>query len=183
MPNDSETYRCPYCSFKALTSARLNSHISQSPACLENFVAANRPSMNPPKRRHSESPTPGLSSIIHEAEVPNNEPTNNNLSYSSFSKAQPSTKRARVDDEEETPVRMANIFEEFEPPAGDPLPKPPNSLSNFEQLLDSQRASGSEPWAPFSSLKEWDFARWIMNSGLSKREMDDLLSLDYVRKI
>ena len=89
-------------------------------------------------------------------------------------------KWAHVDDKEDSPVKMDNVFNEFEPPAGVPWPKPPNTLNDFKSLREGQQASGNEPWAPFSSVEDWDYARWIMNSGLSQRRIDSMLLLDLV---
>lgn len=176
MSDRFEEYRCSYCGFKTRTSARLNSHISQSSACLEKIVAVNRPPTNLHKRHRSESPVPGGSDHL------DNQPADNNLLYSSLLKGQPSTKRARVEVEEESPVKMDNIFNEFKPPAGVPQQKPPDMSNDFERLQESQRTSGSEPWAPFSSIEDWDYARWILNSDLSQKQINEMLALDLVSK-
>ena len=172
MSDRFEEYRCRYCGFKTKTSARLSSHISQSPTCFDKITANNQPSTNLRKRHRS--PTPGV------GDHPDNQQADDQLLYSSLLMGQPSTKRARVDDEEDSPVKMDNVFNEFEPPAGVPQPKPPNTLNDFESLREGQQASGNEPWAPFSSVEDWDYARWIMNSGLSQRRIDSMLSLDLV---
>ena len=148
MSDRSEEYRCRYCGFKTTTSSRLSSHFSQSPVCLDKIVAANQPSSNIHKRPHS--PTPGGSGCLDDQ-------PHDDLLYSSFLMGQPSAKRAHVE-VEDVPYKMDTIFEEFTPPAGESQPKPPNALSNFEDLLADQQASGSEPWAPFSSMEDWDYA-------------------------
>jgi hypothetical protein len=148
MSDRIETYRCPHCSVKTQTSAWLNSHISQSPACLEKIITVNRPPTNLHKRHHSESPTSGGSDDLNENQA------DSSLLYSSVLRGQPSTKRAHVEVEEEKPVKMDNIFDEFRPPAGELQPKPPNMSNTFKRLQESQCASRSEPWAPFSSVKD-----------------------------
>ena len=55
--------------------------------------------------------------------------------------------------------------------------------NDFERLQEDQQASGNKPWAPFSSIEDWDYARWITNSGLSQRQIDSMLVLDIVSKI
>lgn len=176
MSDSFEEYRCYFCGFKARTSARLNSHISQSPACLEKIVAANRPPTNPYKRQRSQSPMPSGGDHIE------GQPTTNDLLYSSLLKGQPSTKRTRVDIDEDTPFKTDDVTDEFRPAAGEPHSRQPNMSSDFERLRESQQASGSEPWAPFSSVEDWDYARWIMNSGLSQKQIDEMLALDLVRE-
>ena len=172
MSDRSKEYRCHYCGFKTTTSGQLSSHFSQSPPCLDKIVAANQPSSNIHKRDCS--PTPGGSGHL-------NDQPDDELLYSSLLMGQPSSKRARV--EEDIPIKIDTIFEEFTPPAGESQPKPPNMSNNFEGLLADQQASRSEPWAPFSSMEDWDYARWITNSGLSQRQIDSMLALDLVSKI
>lgn len=77
---------------------------------------------------------------------------------------------------------MNCVFVDFKPPAGVPQPKSANMLSDFERLRASRQASGGEPWAPFSSIDDWDYARWIVNSDLSQRQIDSMLALDLVSK-
>ena len=59
---------------------------------------------------------------------------------------------------EDIPIKMDNAFDEFKLPAGEPQPKLPNILNNFKCLQKGQQASGNEPWAPFSSVDNWDYA-------------------------
>lgn len=172
-----EEHRCSSCRFKAKTRAGLNSHISQSLECFEKVIAANQPSTDLHKRRHSETPVPGGSD---NCDV---QPLNDDALYSSLLEGQPSSKRARVEDEEDFPIKMNPVFSEFEPAAGAPQQQPPGTSNNFERLQASQQASGREPWAPFSSIEDWDYARWIMNSGLSQRQIDAMLGLDMVSEM
>lgn len=174
MSDRFEEYRCRYCGFKTKTSARLSSHIFQSSTCLDKIVADNQPTAD--LRKRDRSPTPGDSGYPDDQQ--DDEPL-----YSSLLKGQPSTKRARVEVEEDIPIKMANVFDEFEPPAGEPRPNPPDTSNSFERFQASQQASGNEPWAPFSSIEDWDYARWITNSGLSQREIDNMLRLDLVSRI
>jgi hypothetical protein len=94
-------------------------------------------------------------------------------------------KRVRVEDEEDNPteITMDMVFEVFEPSAGEPCqPKPANVRSNFERLREEQNLLGKQPWAPFSSVEDWDYARWITESGLGQRQIDSMLKLDIVSK-
>jgi len=177
MSDRFEEYQCRYCGFKTKTSAQLSSHISQSPACLDKIIADNQ--LTADLRKRDRSPTPGDGSYPDDHQ----QEDNLDLLYSSLLKGQPSMKRARIEVEEDIPVKMHNVIDEFEPPAGEPRPKPPGTSNSFERFRASQQASGNEPWAPFSSVEDWDYARWIMNSGLSQREIDNMLRLDLVSEI
>lgn len=172
MSDRFEQYRCRYCGFKTTSSSGLSSHISQSPACLDRIVAANQPTSHPHKRPRS--PTPEVSAFL------DGQPDEGPL-YSTLLGDQPSTKRAHVDTEDEPiEIKMDIVYEDFEPPAGEPHPKPPDTRSDFEHLREKQHSLGEQPWAPFSSLEDWDYARWIMESGLSQRQIDGMLKLDIV---
>lgn len=89
-----------------------------------------------------------------------------------------------MEDEEDDldEIKMDIVFENFEPPAGEPRPNTAKIHSDFERLREAQGSSGQEPWAPFSSVEDWDYARWIMESGLSQRQIDSMLKLDLVSK-
>jgi hypothetical protein len=88
------------------------------------------------------------------------------------------------DDEEDDPIniKMDIQFEDFEPPAGEPQLKLANMHSDFERLREEQKSSGQQPWAPFSSVEDWDYARWIMESGLGQQKIESMLKLDIVSK-
>jgi len=99
--------------------------------------------------------------------------------YSSLLNGQPSTKRARVEIED-PPFKINTVAVEFDPPAGEARARPAGMSKDFERLQESQRSSGDQPWAPFSSIQDWELARYIMSSGLSQRKVDALLALDAV---
>lgn len=181
MSDRFETYRCAHCGFKAQTSARLSSHVSQSPTCLDKLIILNRPSTNPYKRQYTGSPAPRSGGDPGQLQV-DDEPVDSDILYSSLLGSQYPVKRARVEDEE-TPIKTNETFKEFKPLAGEPQQRPPNMSNDFECLRDSQQASGDKPWAPFSSIADWDYAWWITNSGLSQRQIDAMLALDCVRKM
>jgi hypothetical protein len=173
MSDRGESYHCRYCGFKAKSSGGLNSHISQSPACLDKIIAANPPASHSQKQPHS--PIPGSSTF--ESRVSDDMPI-----YSSLLEERPAIKRARVDPDEDDPARikMDIVFEDFIPPAGEPRPKSAEMRSGFEQLRDEQLSKGEQPWFPFTSVEDWDYARWIMESGLSQMEINKMLKLDIV---
>ena len=176
MSDRFEEYWCRYCGFKTTTSAQLNSHISQSPTCLDRIIADNQPTSDLHKRHHL--PTPEASSYHNDQPQPDNE-----LLYSSLLKGQPPTKRAQVE-VDDTPFKMNTVFNEFDPPAGEPRVTPINISSDFEQLQETQQISENQPWAPFPSIQDWDYAYWIMmESDLSQKQINAMLALDLVSEI
>ena len=66
-------------------------------------------------------------------------------------------------------------YVECHPTAGKPDPR------EYETEQESrQRASGAQPWAPFTSFVDWDHADWLMTSGVSQTKIDDLLKRPFV---
>ncbi|KAF8810265.1 hypothetical protein BYT27DRAFT_7092407, partial [Phlegmacium glaucopus] len=51
--------------------------------------------------------------------------------------------------------------------------------TQFEQLHDEDNAAGRQPWAPFSSKKEWELATWLMK-GMNQKATEQYLSLPIV---
>lgn len=175
MSDRGEQYRCRYCGFKATSSGGLSSHVSQSSVCLDQIVADNRPPSHTQKRPFS----PTLAASDFSIDQPDEAPL-----YSSLLGGQRPAKQPRVEAETvEFPEIMTDVvFEDFKPTAGKPQPKGPSLCSDFERLQQTQRLSGQEPWAPFSSVADWDYARWIMGSDLSQRAINDMLGLDLVSR-
>lgn len=178
MTDGLEEYCCSHCGFKARTSARLNSHISQSSGCLEKAISANQPSMSTSKRHRSLTPPAVACDNLTSQPDDMGGPIYSSL----LDDSQPSKKRMRTKAKDDIPFNTETTFDEFNPPAGEPQPKPPNMSNTFEHLQETQRASGSKPWAPFSSVEDWDYARWTMSSDLSQRQIDSMLALDLVSK-
>lgn len=69
-------------------------------------------------------------------------------------------------------------IEEF-PGAGDPTGvKKSARLQEYEE----QATRREDPWAPFASYQEWEFAHWLMKSGMSQTEMSRFFKLQWVRE-
>ena len=90
------------------------------------------------------------------------------------------SKRARVEDDEaeDLPFEAGTCVKDFYPPAGQPCGL--HAQHHFNDLSASQEAAGHQPWEPFSSIDDWELARWIVTAGLSQRQMNDMLSLNFV---
>lgn len=50
----------------------------------------------------------------------------------------------------------------------------------FDVHCDAQKIAGLPAWAPFSSAEEWEFAEWVIESGISQRDTDKLLKTGMV---
>jgi hypothetical protein len=62
----------------------------------------------------------------------------------------------------------------FPHPAGKAIRKEPTA---FRSLHDAQVAGGRSIWGAFSDEGDWDFAQWILRSGITHASIDDLLEL------
>ena len=53
--------------------------------------------------------------------------------------------------------------------------------TRFDKIKCAQQATGTPAWAPFNSLADWELSRWLVQSGVSQREIDKFLKLELVR--
>jgi len=82
------------------------------------------------------------------------------------------------DDSESTPSFNARWCEAF-PQAGQGLCR---EVTMFESLRNTQIARGESIWGMFSDEGDWDFARFIVKSGMTHASTDELLELKKVSK-
>lgn len=170
MSDGIEEHRCRHCGFKTTTSGRLSSHISQSPACLRRIVADNQPREN--LRKRDRSPTPGV------ADDPSIESTSHSFPTTSFLDDQRPTKHARIE-VEDIPFNKEVVIDEFDPPAGVPRQGANSKSVRMVDVINDHQEN--QPWAPFASTEEWDYARWIiLESDLSQKQINNMLALDLV---
>ena len=50
----------------------------------------------------------------------------------------------------------------------------------FEKIQHAQCGVGKPAWAPFNSLADWELSRWLVQSGVSQREINKFLKLESV---
>lgn len=55
--------------------------------------------------------------------------------------------------------------------------------TQFQKLREEQKRKGHAPWGFFESEDEWEFAQWLMTSGLSHKKIDQHLRLKTVRTV
>ena len=86
--------------------------------------------------------------------------------------------RARVEDvdDDDQPSSHTRYSEAYPRSAGRPLRK---EKTQFEKFRDSDSAAGRQPWAPFSSKKEWELATWLMKNA-NQKATEQYLSLPIV---
>ncbi|KAG8938404.1 hypothetical protein FRC04_008939 [Tulasnella sp. 424] len=71
-----------------------------------------------------------------------------------------------------------SVVTDIHPTAGKPLPG--SFKTGWERQKDEETKHGVAPWAPFASADEWEFARYLMKSGLSQGRIDELLHLKMI---
>ncbi|KAI0730422.1 hypothetical protein C8Q76DRAFT_566105, partial [Earliella scabrosa] len=82
-----------------------------------------------------------------------------------------------VPDEGDSDIPSNPWVEDFPQPVGTTYGE---DATYFEHFRRMKEAKGEHPWMPFESEEEWELARWLMTSGLSKKAIDDYLKLKIV---
>ena len=52
--------------------------------------------------------------------------------------------------------------------------------SRFKNICHRQRLAGKVLWDPFANKEEWELAQWLVESGVSQRNIDRFLKLEKV---
>lgn len=52
--------------------------------------------------------------------------------------------------------------------------------SRFENIRHRQRLANNAPWDPFVDKEEWELAQWLVETGVSQRNIDKFLKLKKV---
>lgn len=65
------------------------------------------------------------------------------------------------------------------PTAGQPLGSA-IFKTTWEKRKEMENKAGNPPWMGFESEEEWDFAKFLMKSGLSQEKINELLQLKIV---
>lgn len=57
-----------------------------------------------------------------------------------------------------------------------------NTGSRFENIRYRQRLAGKTSWDPFVDEEEWELAQWLVETGISQRNIDKFLKLKKVNQ-
>lgn len=178
------SFTCRYC--KKPNVARslrgLKSHISQTPECRacrdEEYSLLNQNRSGQTNSRNTRQQSVEHHTQPEDLEENNIPPSNNGDGRRS--------KRARVDSDNAGDFQSATINFIVDYPAeacaGAIFEDSQDGLeTRFEKIRRSQQRVDSPAWAPFSSLADWELSRWLIQSGVSQREIDKFLKLEAVR--
>lgn len=182
------SFSCRYCNKSNIARSvqGLRSHISQSVKCRAQRDREHAQARN---NRSAQDRAPHN----HQQETEYNEerlddgpgPEDNSSPHPNDSTDERGSKRARVDDDHDdfqpTSVNFIVDYPE-DAHAGAVLEQAADGLeARFDQIKQMQQAAGQPLWAPFDSLADWELARWLVQSGVSQREIDKFLKLESVR--
>lgn len=152
--SSNNCYQCVFCGTELATQQGIRSHLKQVKKCYQLF----RESVNKQQTEPFESTT--------SLQRPNTQ-----LNHSTTPHPDPTFT-------EPGPLIDETVIETF--------PRPVAQIygiaqTRWQSLLESQDRSGG--WGGFSSRDEWEFARWIVKSGISQTALDNLLKLNLVSTI
>lgn len=181
-------YQCGVCRQGFSTQQGLRTHVQLSPECRAAIQARNRPheSETPTSPPPNHDTLPNASQDIPpETNTPHlpGSPTNTNTP-----EADP--RRARVEDaddenEDGRDEGDGNGYWVWDFPEGQAGRIVEGSSlahtgSRFENIRHRQRLAGKVPWDPFSNEEEWEVAQWLVETGISQRNIDEFLKLKKV---
>ncbi|OBZ77534.1 hypothetical protein A0H81_01917, partial [Grifola frondosa] len=160
--------QCLNCHALFAEDSHLRHHLAQKTACKDGHFkkVKTRPPPSPSterasiRRRRQEPAT--LSSNSPDAHISPGGQQDDSCSSSTRSGPSSSTHSTAQD----------KFIRKTYPDAGKPLREHPTI---FEMRKAVQKQEGLPPWAPFVSKEEWEFAEWIIASGISQDETDKLL--------
>lgn len=149
----------------------VNNSIEEDAGCSTNALHLNS---EPDEMEENDATDPFSSSILDPVEANHNPPT---------SSAHPKQHVTLEEIEDEASQPKSSVphdqqytVEEFLH-AGDPIGvRQSDRLKEYEE----QAARNEEPWAPFASYQEWEFAHWLIKSGMSQTEMSKFFKLQWV---
>jgi hypothetical protein len=174
-----ESFHCRYCKKSNVSRSLkgLKSHIAQSPECRIRRDQERRLLKN--QDVQTDSPRTSLPPVGQHAWEENTEDENT-----------PPSSSANVDDDEDDDAGD----QDFQPTGVSfivdyPVEACPGAVfddqsdgleARFEKIQRKQREAGKQPWEPFSSLADWELSRWLIQSGVSQREIDKFLKLESI---
>ncbi|KAJ7183395.1 hypothetical protein C8R46DRAFT_884092 [Mycena filopes] len=192
---------CEHCTAQITTQQGLRSHLSQSRACRDKHNTQYADTSDSDADNESDSsiggtgtapvgdtedvvmgpfdPDPGADSDTGAGENFGADPPEDDVVVPPVEeRASAKRRRATMEEVEDEDERWVQDFPQ-DMAAGAILEE---CKTQFEELLEKQKAAGEEPWSPFKSEDEWELARWLMTSSLSQSKTDDFLKLNSVRK-
>jgi len=177
------SFTCRYCRKPGVsqTLQGLRSHISQTPRCRarqdEEFSRLHHNRSVQAGHQHTPQQSTENSTQQENLEE-SNAPSNNTDEHHS--------KRARVDDNDDDKnfqSTKTNFIVDYpaEACAGAVLEDSQDGLeTRFEKTQCLQQRAGLPAWVPFNSLADWELSQWLIQSGVSQREIVKFLKLESV---
>ncbi len=173
-------HQCPYCLTFKQTEQGVRSHIAQSPGCFsrqqgESEWLLDDENTSEIMENEDIQDEDDEDAPFMDADPPLRLPSDAETEANAAQLQHHKVEMVEVFDEEEEGLRWV---EDFPTAAGETKGR---CESAFQKHRNAQQAARDAPWAPFESQKEWELARWLMTSGVSKKKMDSFLKLESVR--
>ena len=186
----TQEYRCGVCGQGFSSQQGLRAHVRLSPGCREVIQARNQlretTTLTSPPPNHNTFPDIGQDTP---PEIDISHPPSS-LTSVDADRPEADPRRARVEDadDEDEDGRVAggeNRYWLWDFPDGLAGGIIEGSVlahigSRFENIRHRQRLAGKAPWDPFLDDEEWEVAQWLVETGVSQRNIDRLLKLKKV---
>ncbi|KAF7293104.1 hypothetical protein MIND_01209800 [Mycena indigotica] len=183
--SSGETLRCRICEHPVNSAKGLRSHYSQKTLCRERLgliLAAERAAVNASTLSPSPSPSRSPMAIDNPFDFGANQADAPAFAPDDVPGQPPtpaaSDQPAQVKDLDDPDNPDSPRWREDYPEAGKRGEK---GKSRFEEFRAAQAALGLPPWSPFDSEADWALARWMVEVGLSKRQIEAFLKLDMIK--
>ncbi|KAJ7061933.1 hypothetical protein C8F01DRAFT_1368638 [Mycena amicta] len=173
----ADDYACPFCTARPKTSGGLRSHYSQRVACrvqLEALVAAEHAALY----EDSDSDAPlSDTEMLSERDPMDLDGPEEGLTPPAIDGGDDVPNESDADADMDDPD-VDRWGEEYPDPAGCVLEDEGDVKTEFQALREQQEALGLPPWDPFESRADWELAKWLVESGVSRTKIDELFKLD-----
>ena len=178
----TQEHWCGICGQGFSSQQGVRAHVRMSPNCRAAIQARNRlherePVTLSPPESHQRSQTPPLeANTFHTPTPPACEDTEVPI-------ADP--RRARVEDDTDDDAGGGYWVCDYPDNHAGRILETSNLTgtgSRFEKIRHRQQLAGKAPWDPFVDKEEWELAQWLVESGVSQRNIDKFLKLEKVNR-
>ena len=187
--------RCPYCAKSLPTGKAVRQHVAASQSCSKSWEIHQLAKVPIKSKNYQPIPLPPgpppsdidqicdsdhddeMNDLSHEFVPPYEGPELTTNTRNPFPAVDPpADEHAEDNDNHDQPSSHSHYSEAYPRSAGQPFRK---EKTEFEKFRDNDSAAGRQAWEPFSSKKEWELARWIMNN-VNQKATEQYLNLPIV---
>ncbi|CAK5274931.1 unnamed protein product [Mycena citricolor] len=163
-----KVFQCQFCRRKFGSNRGLKSHTSQSVACHAQLL-----------KTRAEITLQREDSLLRDESPPMSQFTD--IQPPADNPPAPLLRVPRVEEIEDEGDLPGPYYDYFPLPAGCVIEQWSPAETVFENLRRKQQTKKLPPWAPFDSKEDWELAKWMVTSGVSRRRLDELLNLQKIK--